>query len=74
MIQVEEKNVCVKGNGVMVMTELSMIIHTLINELDIPKVLVDKAVEIGSKSDEEIAKETIKAERDFIEYLVKGVQ
>lgn len=75
MIKIDKENVEIVGNGPLVLAELSTLVHSLhygffIGEVKIPpeksREMIQKAVEKGFLSDDEIAAEAEKAKKECL--------
>ena len=56
MIKIDDKGIQIKGNEKEILSELSMIVHTLVEEDDVDLNLIDMAVDLGKMNDKELNK------------------
>lgn len=56
MIKIDDKGIQIKGNEKEILSELSMIVHTLVEEDDVDVNLIDMAVDLGKMNDKELNK------------------
>ena len=73
MIEANMGKVSLKGETVHILSEFTCIVGAIYRKMKIDKELIIRCVELGFLSDEEITQERKKAEKKFIDNVLKDL-